>query len=299
VGYIPFKELPNLYDPPSGLIVTANQRIVGTDYKYPQMARDIASPWRARRIYELLNAKTKITMDDVRDVQHDAFSIPLDMFAKAVVKSGAVSAETLDVLKGWDGRMTVASRGAVLANELRNCVGSKIAEANTPVPAGIIRERIVERAMRDGLDRWLPQQTTFGDLFKACDQTSRAALRDPKRLGPNPAAWAWGRVFQSRFPHPLAAAPLIGMQFATPTVGIDGSGTTPNVGAGVSMRHIASPGNWDATRLVIPMGQSGNPLSPHFKDQFDAWRTGAAMMFPFSKGAIAGSAKESMVLSPK
>ena len=29
-GSIPFEELPNLYNPPTGLIVTANQRTVGT-----------------------------------------------------------------------------------------------------------------------------------------------------------------------------------------------------------------------------------------------------------------------------
>lgn len=300
VGYIPFGELPNLYDPPSGLIVTANQRIVGTDYKYQQMARDIASPWRARRIFELLNAKTRITMDDVRDVQLDALSLPLDMFAKAVVASGKVSPATLDALKSWDGRMTADSRGALLANEIRNCVANKIADDNPPVPAGIIRERIVERAIREKLDRWLPSQYSTDDqLYKACDDASRAALSDPKRLGPDPVAWTWGRVFQSRFPHPLAGVPLIGMQFATPVIGLDGSGTSPNVGSGVSMRHIASPGNWDATRLVIPLGESGDPRSPHFKDQFEGWRTGAPMVFPFSKKSVAAAAKETLILAPK
>src|SRR4029079_13973567 len=61
VGSIPFEELPNLYDPPTGLIVTANQRTVGLSYKYTQFARDVAAPWRARRIYDRLSSKTGIT----------------------------------------------------------------------------------------------------------------------------------------------------------------------------------------------------------------------------------------------
>ena len=65
------------------------------------------------------------------------------------------------------------------------------------------------------------------------------------------------------------------------------------------MRHIASPGNWDATRHVIPMGQSGDPRSPNYKDQFDAWRTGAPMIFPFSKQAVEAAAKETVLLVPK
>ena len=45
-GFIPFEELPNLYNPTEGFIVTANQRIVGTAYKYQQVSRDAAMPWR-------------------------------------------------------------------------------------------------------------------------------------------------------------------------------------------------------------------------------------------------------------
>jgi penicillin amidase len=69
-GYIPFNDLPQLFDPPSGFIVTANQRAVGTSYKYPQYTRDYAAPWRARRIYELLENDKKVTMDRVTQIEH-------------------------------------------------------------------------------------------------------------------------------------------------------------------------------------------------------------------------------------
>ena len=32
IGFIPFQELPHAFDPPSGVIVTANNRLVGRDY---------------------------------------------------------------------------------------------------------------------------------------------------------------------------------------------------------------------------------------------------------------------------
>ena len=76
IGYIPFDELPNLYNPESGFIVTANQRIAGLNYKYQQILRQIAAPWRARRIYELIKSNDKITMDYVGGIQHDSFNIP-------------------------------------------------------------------------------------------------------------------------------------------------------------------------------------------------------------------------------
>lgn len=303
VGFIPFGELPNLYNPPDGLIVTANQRIVGTDYKYTQMSRDAAAPWRARRIHdaiEALNAKHKLTMDDVRDVQYDALNIPLLNLSKQIVKLGAASPETLAVLKDWDGKMTPDSRGSILTTEIRGCIANKMADDNKPAPAFLIRERITDWAVREETTRWLPTGfASYTEFIKNCDASSRLSLADPKRLGPDDTKWTWSRNFTSRFPHPLAAAPLIGGQFAISAVPLSGSGQTPNVGSNVSMRHIASPGNWDATRHVIPLGQSGDPQSSHFKDQFDAWRTGTPMVFPFTKAAVEKAAVEVWVLSPR
>ncbi|MEP6946748.1 MAG: penicillin acylase family protein [Acidobacteriota bacterium] len=300
IGTIPFGELPNLFDPPDGLIVTANQRIVGTSYKYPQLTRDVAPPWRARTILNDLNAKKNITADDVRDVQYEVFNIPLDALAKRIVKDQAASPETLAVLKPWDGRMTPDSRGAVLANEIRTCIAGKMADDNKPLPVFMIRERITDWAVRENVARWLPTGfASYGQLLKDCDASVRVSLSDPKRLGPDAAAWTWGKMSVSHFPHPLASAPFIGAQFATPVVPIAGSSQTPDVGSAVSMRHIATPGNWDATRHVIPLGQSGDPRSTHFKDQFDAWRTGAPMVFPFSKAAVESVAVEITTYIPK
>jgi penicillin G amidase len=298
VGFIPFEEFPSLYNPPSGLIVTANQRIVGTSYKYQQLSRDAAPPWRARRILDELERRKAITMDDVRDVQHDDYNLPLVRLAKALVGSGAVSPATANVLSGWNGRMTPDSRGALLANEIRNCLANRIAEANPPAPASIIRERILDRAVAIRSAQWLPAGvSSYSDLFKACDASVRSSLSDPKRFGPDDTKWTWGRVWMSRFAHPLASVPLIGGQFTVPSVPISGSGQTPNVGSGVSMRHITSPGNWDATRLVIPLGQSGDPRSPFFKDQFEAWRTGTPMLLPFTRAAVEKAAVTTTILS--
>jgi Protein related to penicillin acylase len=65
------------------------------------------------------------------------------------------------------------------------------------------------------------------------------------------------------------------------------------------MRHIASPGNWDATRLVIPLGQSGDPKSPHYKDQFDSWSKGTAAVFPFTAEAVERAMVKSIGYVPK
>jgi penicillin amidase len=296
-GYIPLKDLPNLFNPQSGLIVTANQRIVGTDYKYPQLVRDFAPPWRARRIYDLLRSESKATMDTVRAAQYDSYNIPLFNLAKEIVKANAASAETLDALREWNGQMTPDSTAALVINEIRNCIASHIADNSRSAPAVAIRERILDRAVRERNRLWLPTSVPdYETLMRSCDADSASTLE--KRYGADRSKWVWGHVSVARFTHPLASAPLIGAQFKTPNVGISGSGQTPNVASGVSMRFIASPGNWDATRHVIPLGQSGDPRSKHFTDQFDLWRTGEPAVFPFSKQAVEKAAKVKIEFVP-
>ncbi len=299
VAFIPFDELPNLYNPPSGMIVTANQRIVGTSYKYPQMSRDAATPWRARQIVNTLNAKPKLTVEDVRAAMFDSGNLAVEMIAKAIVRNNAASPETLALLKSWDGKMTPDSTAALLASDIRICMGNKVADANKPAPATIVRERVLNWAVEKQSPLWLPAEfKDYSALMKYCDEAVRGGFADPKRYGPDPTNWKWGKIWTSRFPHPLAAAPLIGAQFQTPAVPIAGSGQSPNVGSAVSMRHIAVPGNWDATSHIIPLGQSGDPKSPHFKDQFDAWSTGKTATFPFTKTAVESSTASVQILKP-
>jgi penicillin amidase len=297
VGMIPFEELPNLYNPVDGFIVTANQRIVGTDYKYQQISRDAAAPWRARRLYDILKTDNKATMDSAGAAQHDSLNLPLHMLARDLVSSGALTAQNTVVVRSWDGRMMPDSRAALLVNEIRNCASNKMAEDNKPAPASVIRERVLHWAVRENAVRWLPKgHENFASLFKTCE--SEAVALFSQRYGTDATKWVWGAAWTARFNHPLAAAPLIGMQFAVPRVPIDGSGQTPNVGSAVSMRHITSPGNWDATRHVIPLGQSGDPKSPHFKDQFEAWRTGTPAIFPFTKSAVESAARSVQIFAP-
>ncbi len=94
IGSITFRfaKLPNLYDPPSGMIVTANQRIVGTDYPY-HLTHSWAQPYRARRIFELLNEKPKHTTEDFRRIIGDVYTIAGVLFAQQAVKTLAAEVD--------------------------------------------------------------------------------------------------------------------------------------------------------------------------------------------------------------
>ncbi len=305
-GMIPFEDLPNLYNPPSGYIVTANQRTIGTSYKYHDLIARIYVPFRAARLNELLSSKSKLTADDMSDFQYDTFSILNSLFAKEIVAQKAASEETLKLLGAWDGRMTSDSKAALVVNEIRNSFRNQILTAAFGAEQlkniGWANEgNFIERLLREKPKKWLPKEfASYADLLKANETEARANLT--KRFGADEAKWTWGEAGKIRFNHPLVVAPLIGGQFAIPALPLIGSGSaaaTPNVGANVSMRFIATPGNWDATRHVIPTGESGDPKSPHYKDQLDAWYSGKTPIFPFSQSAILKASTEMVVMKPQ
>lgn len=300
IGSIPYDELPHLYNPKSGFIVTANQRIAGTDYKYQQITRQIAAPWRARRIFELLNSNDKVTMDYVGAIQHDSFNIPLSGFAKEIVKRKAASSETLAILGKWDGNMKADSVGATIADQINTCVGNEIAEDSKPASGWQIRQVILPWAIPNNDKLWLPKKfSNWDEILKSCDAETVAKLEKTTRLGgADRSNWKWGSFRVVSFNHPLAAAPLIGGQFKLSFTNVDGSGQTPNVGTNVSMRFVAKPANWDETRHVIPLGQSGNPQSVHWKDQYDSWQTGKSTVFPFTKAAVDKEAMDVLMFTP-
>ncbi|MEZ5346783.1 MAG: penicillin acylase family protein [Pyrinomonadaceae bacterium] len=212
IGWIPYDELPALFNPESGFIVTANQRIAGTSYKHQQIIRQFAAPWRARRIYDLLSANDKVTMDFNGEVQHDSFNIPLSSFAKEIVKRKAASGETISILGSWDGKMTADSVGATIADQINACVGTEIANVNKPASAWHIRQVILPWAIPNDDKLWLPEKyTTWDALLKACDSKAVSDLAKTARLGGTDRSnWKWGSFRVANFNHPLVVAPLIG-----------------------------------------------------------------------------------------
>lgn len=297
-GYIPFEDLPHLYNPPQGYIVTANQRTVGDSYKYRDIYARVFVPFRAARLNQLLSSKPKLTADDMRDFQYDTYSIFNLEVAREIVAQKAASEASLKLFAGWDGRMTSDSRAALLINEIRNAMQDKILTAAFGAEQAkninwANEGNFFEKILREKNKKWLPKEfSTYAELLKASETEARANLT--KRLGADETKWTWGENAKIRFNHPLVAAPLIGAPFviaALPNIGSGGAAASPNVGANVSMRLIATPGNWDQTRQTISTGESGNPQSAHYRDQLENWYSGNTPVFPFTRTAVEKAAR--------
>ena len=312
-SYIPLDKLPQLYDPPAGIIVTANQRIVGTDYPY-FLTHSWAQPYRARRIYTMVTEKPKHSAEDFRRIQGDVYSIAGVLFAQEAVKllkpkltaSDEKLRRTLEAFATWDGRVNAESTVAPVLAQMRIIFRSKILAA--ALGPELVRsyqwsnfDTTLDRIIKDQPAGWLPKEyASYADLMRASYDEGTASLT--RTLGADETKWTWGDIAKARFPHPLGAAPLIGAQFTVPPFPQNGTGgllgATVNVGASVSMRLIADLSDWDKTQQGIALGESGLFKSPHWTDQLADWREVTPREFPFTPAAVSKAAKETLTLEP-
>ena len=310
--FIPLDEMPQLYDPPSGIIVTANQRIVGTDYPH-FLSHNWAQPYRARRILDLLNQKPKLSTDDFRRIQGDVYSIGNTLFARETAKilrprlkpDETKLAELLDRFDRWDGQVNANSSVAAMVQQMRIAFRTRV--LNEALGDELVKiyqwsnfDTTIDRLITEQPKDWLPKEfTSYADLLRACYDDALKALT--RAIGEDESKWIWGNMVKVNFRHPLAAAPLIGLQFTVPPIpqnGSSGLAATVNVGAGVSMRLIADTSDWDKTQQGIALGESGIPSSPHWNDQLADWRNVTPRAFPFTEPAIAKATKETLVMMP-
>jgi penicillin amidase len=313
VSFVPRDKLPHLFDPPSGIIVTANQRIVGSDYPY-FLTHSWAQPYRARRIHDLLTEKPKLSTDDFRRILGDVYSIGYVSFARNVARTlrkdlkpeETKLAALLDQFEKWDGNVNADSTVAPLLQQMRASFRSRVLTA--ALGEDLVKiygwsnfDTTIDRLMEEQPKEWLPKEfATYADLLRATHTDARAALT--KSLGEDESRWKWGEMVKVRFQHPLAPVPFIGNQFTVapfPQNGTSALAATVNVGAAVSMRLIADTSDWDKTQHGITLGQSGLPSSPHWKDQLDDWRAVTPRLFPFNEAAVLQATKTTLVLEPK
>ena len=79
-GFVPFEELPRVYNPPGGAIVTANQQIVSDHYPH-HLTFEWAGGYRAQRIMEKLAEPGRHDVESFRALQQDRVSL----FARALL----------------------------------------------------------------------------------------------------------------------------------------------------------------------------------------------------------------------
>ena len=320
-GYIPFDKLPRVFDPPSGILATANSRITPEKYPY-SISTEWDPPWRTDRIYQVLESGRKFSVADMLSLQTDVYSA-FDRFCAErfvyaldhVRHPSKRAQQARDLMRDWDGRLTADSPAATIEDrsqyELRRLLlEPKLGAAATNSPPNKIPpppetrwfnsalwlENVLEKQPK----RWLPEKyENYESLLAAAVE---AAISTPE-APPDLTQWRWGVFSPIDIEHPvLGRLPLIGRWTGPGLHEQSGGGLSiKQVGRtfGPSERYTADLSDFNQSTLNTVTGQGGNFLSPYYMDQWKAWYEGTTFSLPFSKEAVDKARAHTLVLEPE
>jgi penicillin amidase len=316
-GFIPAGELPRSFDPSRGLLTNANNKVTGPLYPHV-IARDWEEPWRAIRLEELASTAAPHDPDRARAIQIDDLSTAartlVPVYLRLTPRTDG-NAPLLDLLSNWDFRAGRDSAAALVytswtAHLAARLFSDELAELNGEFSR--IRPLLLLRTLTADT-AWCDDVTTK-DVAETCSQVLATALGDARAeltsdWGPDPAKWRWGAAHKTHMRNtaldwlPLAG-PLTRIEVET-----DGDDSTLNRGTsrnrarrggyphvhGATLRAIYDMARPDEALFSMPGGQSGNPLSPHYRDLTLPWRDGIYVKMP----AAAQSGARRLTLAPR
>ncbi len=300
-GYIKAGQLPRRLDPSTGFVVSANNRPVGKEYPY-LIGHGFENGYRAWRIAQRLQALNAITEQHMLRLQLDTRSefyqfyrdLALQVLTPQAIEAEPARAQLRDELLAWKGDAEIESRGVGLLIEFRERLAESVL---TPFLAACRRHDKNFEYRWDRLDNPLQAILTgkhpkllrasehYSDwnafILVKLEESARALRRRHRvdRLG----ALHWGRLNSPKFSHPLSEG-ILGLggfldMPADPLPGCSYCVRYAYASGGASERLVISPGHPEAGILHMPGGQSGHPLSPHYRDQHPYWVQGEPLPF--------------------
>jgi penicillin amidase len=323
-GYIPYEKLPSIYNPPSGIIATANGRITPDGYPY-SVSMEWEAPWRTARIYHVLESGRRLSPADMLALQNDIHSEAQLFVAERLVyavdhaaKASPRAKQAADLMRNWDGRMLAFSAAPTLAEasirevrrlllEPRLGLEPAGAKKNTTEEAALswttysweMRSVWLENILLHHPKKWLPEKfSNYDELLAAAVEAAVLLPDSPKDL----SSWSWGNFNAVEIQHPILGKIPVINRWAGPGLQPQaGSGYTVKAVSrhhGPSERFTANLADLDQSTLNVVTGQSGNFLSPYYIDQWKAWYEGSTFLLPFTSPAVEASKAHRLILEP-
>ncbi len=294
-GYIPFEELPNLYNPASGKIANANNPVPTGDYKYP-LGQYRAPGYRAKRIDQILTPPRAYSVDDMIRLQSDSVSAMAQELLPLMIgqtPSSKVLEATLKMLRSWNGRMARDTAEPLIflawLREFNRQVFQDELGKTFQAYWGL-RPLTIKRILTRE-PKWCDDTST--ETVENCEAVLAKSLKMAlagltKQYGAESKNWKWGTAHFAKFDHPvLGRIPVIG-KFFNVRLPSNGGPYTVNRGNtrvrnprtpftsvhGAGYRAVYDLADPTKSRYIVAPGQSGNWFSAHYKDLANRWRDG-------------------------
>lgn len=304
-GLIPYDRLPQVFNPPSGMIVTANQNPFPADFAWPVDGR-FAPKYRAQEIRALLRSRDRWSPGEMLAIQKDVYSAFAQFLAAQMAAasekrppSDASAQRAIALLRSWNGQMEIGGAPPVIItlafDELRRKVAERASHDHVDAyESSVMAPEVVEKLLRDRPADWFQDYDAL--LMKSL---ADGLARGRKFQGSNLSRWDYGRYNQLTIENPvLGRLPLLGKYFDIGPVAMSGSPTTikqDSVRLGPSMRMAVDFADFDRSLQNITTGESGGPLSRHYMDQWPAYYVGRSFPMEFDRV----EAKQTLTVIPE
>ncbi|MGH7545306.1 MAG: penicillin acylase family protein [Gemmatimonadota bacterium] len=307
IGWAAFESLPHVIDPPSGYVVSANNIPQNGG---PYLGAHFMPGFRAARILDLVETTPKHDAASAHGMQLDVLSLFAERHFRRAVRAArdAGDEEAAIRLVGWDRRARAESRAAALFYTWLERVRWAMAADDYGDTLGYFPWEVLDGILESGESLFLDDIRTRER--ETLDTLSARALREAVALVGDRT---WGEI------HPLTNAHALGsVAWLDAWLGFD-IGPVPTAGDpftvnaahhsavrppfpvtwGVSQRHVVDLGDPDgAGGFILPTGESGNPLSPHYADQRETWLRGGLWRIPVERRRSEETARSVTVLTP-
>jgi penicillin amidase len=322
-GWVPFDELPRAFNPPSGSIVTANHKIVPQGYPH-WITSEWQPPYRARRIEALLQQTRKHDAASFGRIHADVVSLAMREllpFFRSTQPNDEKAAQAIKLLSAWDGSMAADRPEPLIAaawwRELaRALYADELGDAfrTNWLTRAVFMGNVL--ANRGGQARWCDDLRTrraesCGELLSASLDKALADLS--RRHGDDMALWRWGEAHAAQHRHrPFSRNALLASWFDI-NVPTPGDAYTVNVGRSdfndeqapyanrhaASLRAIYDLADLQRSLFIHSGGQSGNPLSRHYRAFAEAWARVEYIPMLSERRRLEADGVQRLVLAPR
>ena len=298
-GFVPADSYPQVINPPSGIMATANNRVLPLQHPF-KYGHDFANSYRAARITKKLEAGDNFTVASMHALQLDTKSdffvfyqqLALSVLSQQATSANPVLAKAKIAIASWDGFANANSIGFGLLVEFRqrlaNTIFSSYVQQCRELDENFkYRWLKMDTPLRLLLANKLPDTLPGNEVFESWNDlilttlTQVAENIEHRFPDTSLAELTWGEMKSFQLKHPFSHGnhwfsaildmpekPLSGCTYCIRVAKNDFA---------ASMRFVVSPGDEDNMIQVLPTGQSGHPFSANYSDKFDAWVTGMVM----------------------
>jgi len=224
--------------------------------------------------------------------------------------------KAIDLLEAWDYKMDASLAAPTIfeftrAGLARNILSDELGDLYGGV-LGKQHDHYLFRILHEGADGWVDNTVTAE--AETLDDMMVLSLRNAvdtltSRYGTDTDNWRWGEIHSITLEHPMGSVKMVErlLRLNSRKYSVGGSYHTvepysfgPDFSSdhGASERHIFNTADWDKSLTVIPTGTSGNPGSPFYLSQTEAYINNEFFAEPFTDAAVEAAKKFEMIFRP-